>query len=137
VFVWIILQLAGVIVIAPMEQPLLIPVGLALVLLGISISVVARRTLGNNWANAYEYQMKQGQKLVTTGIYRYIRHPIYLGMIVFFIGAGMVAQSWLWVSSIAWFIPAYVQAKREEELPFGKAYAAYKKRTRMFIPFIW
>src|SRR5260221_12113784 len=63
--------------------------GILLVLLGMAISVSARVVLSTNWSNAYEYQIKKDQELITTGIYSLIRHPIYSGMTISFIGAEM------------------------------------------------
>lgn len=78
-------------------------IGMGLVLFGILITVSARIALSTNWSNAYEYQIKKGQELVGHGIYAYIRHPIYSGMTIMFIGAAMIAGSWLWVSFLGLF----------------------------------
>ncbi|MBI3366360.1 hypothetical protein HY041_01895, partial [Candidatus Roizmanbacteria bacterium] len=55
-------------------------IGLILLLIGMSISVLARKQLDTNWTHAYEYQIKKNHSLVIGGIYRYIRHPIYSGL---------------------------------------------------------
>jgi len=114
-------------------------VGILLLLSGFFICVIARRSLGANWVYGYEYQIKQKQTLVTTGIYRTIRHPIYVGLFLVYIGGELVAQSMLWMSFLVLIVPLYLQAKREEKILrryFGESYEIYKKRTSMFIPFL-
>src|SRR5689334_3421538 len=86
-------------------------VGFALVVLGIGIAIVARYQLGTNWANAWEYQVKKKQELVTNGIYAYIRNPIYTGLVTAIIGAELVAQSYVFIIALFYFIIAYKQSK--------------------------
>jgi protein-S-isoprenylcysteine O-methyltransferase Ste14 len=115
--------------------------GLAMIVASFIVLVPARRTLGDNWAHAVEYQIKPGQELVTSGIYRYVRHPIYSGLALGIIGVELVAHSYL----VFLFIPAlalasYLQAQREEELlikQFGSKYRDYMKHSAMFIPLLW
>jgi protein-S-isoprenylcysteine O-methyltransferase Ste14 len=115
--------------------------GFFLVVLGVGTAVVARRELGTNWANAYEYQIKKKQTLITSGIYAYIRNPIYTGLILATTGAELVAGSNLFLLFLAGgSLYAYIQSKREEkilEAHFGKEYRNYKKRSKMLIPFVF
>lgn len=114
--------------------------GLFLVALGFGIAFFARKTLGTNWAHAFEYQVKQKQELVTSGIYKYIRHPIYTGLIVGLIGGELVAKSCLVFSALIIIVGAYYQAKLEEKLllkHFGDKYKSYMAWTKMFIPYLW
>lgn len=78
--------------------------------------------------------------LVTGGIYRYIRHPQYLGIIL--VTSGLLIR-WITIpTAVMWPILAYLYyrlAKREEkemEATFGEAYSEYKRRVPMLIPFI-
>lgn len=139
-FIFVILQLMGF-TILPIHHFLKIYqyCGLVLVVLGLVVSVSARIVLASNWSNAYEYQVKKGQQLISDGIYAYIRHPIYTGMVCMFIGSEMVAGSWLWISFLALFVGAYAQGKREEKILlayFGNEYQKYMKHTKMLIPFV-
>lgn len=114
--------------------------GMLLIVLGIGISVIARREIAANWANGYEYQIKKGHELVMSGIYSYIRHPIYTGIALLLIGGELTAQSYLWISYMALFGVFYFQGKREEKLllsHFGKAYKTYMKKSKMLIPFVF
>lgn len=113
--------------------------GLLMVVVGILISIIARIELGNNWAHAAEYQIKQNHELITSGIYHYIRHPIYTGLTVAFTGAEIVAHSYLCVFFFFLILcRSYLSGKREEVLLcnyFGEKYQKYMKETKMFIPY--
>ncbi|HEX8932182.1 MAG TPA: isoprenylcysteine carboxylmethyltransferase family protein [Patescibacteria group bacterium] len=116
-------------------------VGICLVMLGTALGISARKTLGTNWAHAAEYQIKQQQTLVTQGVYKYIRNPIYIGLTLSLVGAELVAKSYLFlVLLVLGFGASYLQAKREEkilEMHFAKEYRDYKKRSKMLIPFLF
>lgn len=138
---FIALQLLGM-QILPFQQTLMTQIiGFLLVLAGTYITVWARITIGTNWAHAAEYQIKKDHELVTSGVYNFIRHPIYAGMFLSMLGAELVAGSYLFfVFLVLLPIPAYLQAKKEEKLltgHFGEAYKAYMKKTKMFLPYIW
>lgn len=136
----IILPLLGV-KILPMDHNSTVPLfGFVLVLLGIGICIIARKELGTNWANAAEYQVKQKQTLTTTGIYSYVRNPIYFGLLLAAIGAGLVGESYIFLIFMACSVFVYIQSKREEKIleeHFGKEYRDYKKRSKMLIPFVF
>jgi protein-S-isoprenylcysteine O-methyltransferase Ste14 len=138
--VFVLLQLLGWSVL-PFSGGLWIQlIGFALVVVGIGSAIAARYELGINWANSYEYQVKPKQRLVTSGIYSLIRNPIYSGMTMAVFGAELVAQSYLLFIGVLLFWEAYQQSKLEEkilEAHFGKEYTAYKKRSKMLIPFLW
>ena len=115
-------------------------IGLIIVIVGVGISISARKTLGSNWSHAVEYQVKKKQELVTTGIYSVIRHPIYAGLCLAIIGGELVAQSYGVFFGMALLGIGYWQAKKEEALlltHFGNAYKSYMKRTKMFLPYLW
>lgn len=111
-----------------------------MVIIGIGISVVARRILAANWVDASEYQIKKNQELVINGIYAYIRHPIYTGLMLALIGVELVVHSYVVFGfAVVLFIVFYMQGKREERLlekHFGEQYRVYMNRSSMFIPHI-
>ena len=115
--------------------------GLTLVIVSTVVSVWARRIIGHNWSHAAEYQIKKNHQLVETGIYQYIRHPIYTGIVLSIIGAELVAGSYLVIVFLVILpIVAYNQARKEEEIltkKFGQNYQRYMRNTKMFIPFVW
>jgi len=114
--------------------------GVILVIIGLIISISARVTLGTNWAHAAEYQIKKNQTLITNGIYKYIRNPIYTGLAIGVTGGELVANSYLFLLFPLFFFIAYKQAKLEEKIlekHFGKSYTEYKKKSKMLIPFVF
>ena len=134
-------QLIGLQVL-PFRSSVSVPIlGLALFVLGVSVSTLGRLALGTNWASSHEYQIKTDQTLVTSGVYRYIRHPIYVGVFLVYTGGGLVAQSYLFLFYAVLFVAiGHVWAKREEALlagSFGSAYMDYIKHTKRFIPFVY
>ena len=76
--------------------------------------------------------------LVSKGIYRYIRHPIYVGIYLFSVGLGCIFFAWLWFGVLLIFIPLwYIECKGEENQlisTYGEAYIHYQQRTGMFFP---
>ena len=116
-------------------------VGLVMASIGVVISVMGRHELGVNWAHGGEYQVKNNQELVTTGIYRYIRHPIYLGVMLAYGGGQIVAGSYLSIVFLILFTySSIVQAQKEEKLllhHFGQKYEDYMQKTKILIPFLY
>ena len=79
--------------------------------------------------------------LVTTGPYRLVRHPIYLGLSMLAMGEALAFASWpALLVLLAGIIPTFVwRAAAEEKLltgAFGEHYACYRKHTRMIIPYV-
>ncbi len=116
-------------------------IGFLAVLTGFAVSMSARRTLGANWAHGAEYQIKHNHELVTAGVYKYIRHPIYAGIFLSFIGAEIVAGSFIVVIFLITLpLTATYQAKHEEAIltkQFGAQYRTYMSKTARFIPGLW
>ena len=82
---------------------------------------------------------KEGGRLVTAGPYRWIRHPMYLAVLVTmaaFVAAGDAAQAVLWLL-LAGVLAA--KAVREERglVLAHPGYAAYRERTRAILPFVY
>ncbi len=121
------------------EYALLQLAGFGIVLVGWLIAIRGRYDLGTNWARSYDYQVKEKQELVTSGIYKYIRHPIYSGIALMFIGSELIVQSYMVIVYILLYIGAYIQASWEEKLlikHFGQKYINYMKSSKRFIPWI-
>jgi protein-S-isoprenylcysteine O-methyltransferase Ste14 len=136
----VVLQLLGF-ELLPFDFPYVSLGGFVLVVIGIVISINARRVLGANWAHAADYQIKKDHTLITKGVYGFIRHPIYTGLLFASVGAELVVESYLFLFVLLFMVFwSYSRGKREEkilEAHFGKAYADYKKRTKMLIPFLF
>ena len=81
-------------------------------------------------------------QLITTGAYRYIRHPLYLGSLISFIAIPMIFNSWGALLIVLFTtVPALnYRIKVEEQLMskhFGEDYRSYMKTTKKIIPGIW
>jgi protein-S-isoprenylcysteine O-methyltransferase Ste14 len=80
-------------------------------------------------------------KLVTTGLYRYIRHPMYGSLLIFGLGIFLKSISWqsfilLMIIAVALFITCKVEEK-EMKKKFGDEYENYITKTKMFIPYLY
>jgi protein-S-isoprenylcysteine O-methyltransferase Ste14 len=76
-------------------------------------------------------------RLITNGIYHYIRNPIYAGVSFTIFGLGLIlGHTGVVLAGLAWLLLCYVQSKREEELKakYNKGYDRYKKQTPLFVP---
>ena len=113
-------------------------VGLSIYLFGLVIAIVGRVQLGNNWVDLEDFTVLPEQKLVNKGIYKYIRHPIYIGDALLVIGLELALNSWLVVLGIG-LLPVIYRQALDEEAILSKAfpeYRDYKQQTKMFVPYL-
>jgi len=112
-------------------------VGLVLFALGLGLAVWARVHIGRNWGAPMTQKVEP--ELVTSGPYRLVRHPIYSGIIVAGIGTAF-GVSWLWLAVIAvagiYFVYAATIEERYLTEQFPDTYPAYKRSTKMLVPFV-
>jgi protein-S-isoprenylcysteine O-methyltransferase Ste14 len=113
-------------------------IGVVVYTLGLIIAIIGRIQLGNNWVNLEDYQVIGGQELVQTGIYSYIRHPIYTGDVLLILGLELALNSWLVLITIPLMIYVLKQTKAEEAILSQSFpnYEDYSRHTKMFIPYI-
>ena len=121
------------------KQPIFQTLGIILAILGLITAIAARRKLASNWSSNIEF--KKDHTLITTGIYAYMRHPIYTGIACMGIGTFLVFHSLLSLLFLFVMVTFCVfKLKKEEVLlmkHFPKEYPAYKKKTKALIPFIY
>jgi protein-S-isoprenylcysteine O-methyltransferase Ste14 len=113
--------------------------GMLLFGLGVLMTIASRRTLGDSWVDLEEATILPGHKLVTRGVYRYVRHPIYTADVLLFIGLQLCLNSWLVLAALA-LVPILVWRVRHEERQLSAAfpgYDEYRSRTKRFIPFLY
>lgn len=113
-------------------------IGTAMYVVGLLTAVAGRLQLGKNWANIEDSEVKPDQELLTTGIYRFVRHPIYGGDVLLLAGLELALNSWLVLGSL---VPLAVVVRRAaaEEAMLAREfprYVAYRERTKGFIPFV-
>jgi protein-S-isoprenylcysteine O-methyltransferase Ste14 len=120
------------------SNQLVVVLGLSLFLVGLLLAVWARLYLGKNWG--MPMTQKQDPELVTSGPYRYIRHPIYTGILLAMLGSSLASSLfWLTIFAISgiYFIYSAVMEEKLMTKQFPKAYPSYKTKTKMLVPFIF
>ncbi len=114
-------------------------VGLALTVIGFTILFVAMGTLW--WSHSPTLVIREGHQLITHGIYRFMRHPMYLGAITVCISVPVYASSLYGLLIMSALSPVFLnRIKIEERLltdEFGDAYRAYMGTAKRLIPFIY
>jgi protein-S-isoprenylcysteine O-methyltransferase Ste14 len=116
----------------------LVAAGVALYTLGLATAVAARLQLGRNWSDIEAAQVLPGQAIIRNGIYRYVRHPIYVGDLLLLAGLELALNSWL-VAGVIVLVPVVLsRALREEELLKRSlaGYREYCETSKRFIPFV-
>jgi protein-S-isoprenylcysteine O-methyltransferase Ste14 len=112
--------------------------GVGLSFLGFAFAFWARVHLGRNWG--IPMSLRQDHELITSGPYAYVRHPIYTGILLAMLGSALAMGSfWLVLFALA-FLYFLISARTEETMMLGQfpqAYPAYRRRTRMLIPFVF
>ena len=96
--------------------------------------------LGTNWSITLE--VREQHRLITQGVYRRIRHPMYLALVLFSMGHALVIPNWVAGPSnlVAFVILFALRVHAEEQMmgdKFGDEYSAYRARTKRLVPGIW
>ncbi|TGP96376.1 isoprenylcysteine carboxylmethyltransferase family protein [Mesorhizobium sp. M8A.F.Ca.ET.213.01.1.1] len=113
-------------------------VGMLMTVAGMLFLVWARQSLGRNWSQTVS--AKQGHELVTSGPYRYVRHPMYTGGLLAGIGSAValggpfVFLLILLGAIFVWRVGAEVRLMARQ---FPDEFPTYVERTKALIPFVW
>lgn len=107
---------------------------------GILIRWRAKRTLGRFFTA--RVAILPNHRLIQHGLYRYVRHPGYLGILLFFLGwpllvGHLLALPFFWLPTLVAYL---YRIKVEEEAlreAFGALYRDYERRTARLLPFLW
>jgi protein-S-isoprenylcysteine O-methyltransferase Ste14 len=147
----IVLQGAGYATVWIIERPLFSPilemptwaeVVLAIVTVTIAAGSIwlvfsAVRTLGGQWA--YVARVTEGHRLVTEGAYRWVRNPIYTGMLGMMIATGLAVSSWIAfpISIVVFGFGTHILISRGEKIlhsEFGAQWDEYKRHVSAVLP---
>jgi protein-S-isoprenylcysteine O-methyltransferase Ste14 len=114
--------------------------GLIVMWLGLAIRVWAIATLGEVFRTTVE--VDPGQTVVSSGPYRWVRHPSYSGLLLIVAGCGLAAGDWLALAVCALLpLPALLRRIQVEEAELtgvlGDRYRAYQRQTKRLIPGLW
>jgi protein-S-isoprenylcysteine O-methyltransferase Ste14 len=116
---------------------ILAAIGAVLFACGLALAIWARLNLGSNWGMPMTQRAEPD--LVTSGPYRFVRHPIYSGLLLALLGTALV-NSLLGLIVVALLVAYFYYSGTVEErnltATFPVAYPEYKSRTKMLIPFL-
>jgi protein-S-isoprenylcysteine O-methyltransferase Ste14 len=118
--------------------PAFLVAGTVLLAAGLGFSVWARRHLGRNWsANVV---VKEDHALVRTGPYRYVRHPIYTGLLLALLGMAVAIGEWRGLVGVLFALVAFARKSGEEEKRMRETfpeYEQYRRETAALVPFVY
>ena len=110
--------------------------GVPLIIIGVIIYIYHMGIQSGHWGS----QKQNMNTFIKDGLYKYIRHPIYLSIILIHLGVALCMNSWVYLAYTLALVTPYVyfHAAVEDELLKEKLpeYAESMKRTKMFIPYI-
>lgn len=114
--------------------------GLLILIAGLAIRWTAVLNLGK--AFSANVAIRDAQRMQDTGLYRYVRHPSYLGLELIFFAIGIYSRNWISLAIV--LIPptlALLYRIRVEEAAlreaFGEEYIAYSRRTKRLVPGVY
>jgi protein-S-isoprenylcysteine O-methyltransferase Ste14 len=114
--------------------------GLVLIVIGVVIRWSAVRTLDKYFT--VDVTILNDHKLIRSGLYKYVRHPSYLGLLIAVLGLGVTMVNWL--STIVMLVPHLIvillrinEEERALEERFGDDYRVYCKETKRLIPLVY
>jgi protein-S-isoprenylcysteine O-methyltransferase Ste14 len=114
--------------------------GCLLAMAGATLVLRSRAELGAAWS--FVPKADQARGLVTTGPYRLVRHPIYLGLILLALGQALAFSSWLaGLIVLVGILPTFAWRGGAEETllsrTFGERYVLYRRQTKLIIPYLF
>jgi len=113
--------------------------GFSLLVLGGGLAFWSVIALGRLYSA--DVTIQQDHRLVTTGPYRYLRHPRYLGVLIATVGISLVFRSWLGLGASVLLLGVLLMRIKDEEAllqkEFGKEWTAYCRRSWRLFPFIY
>lgn len=123
----------------PLHSLLLVAGGLCLAF-GLWLFRCSHADLGTNWSITLE--LREQHQLITQGVYRWSRHPMYLALLVYSVGLALVLPNWVAGPSylLAMLVVIAARLRPEEQMlrqAFGERFDGYAKSTKCLIPGIW
>lgn len=111
--------------------------GLAVCAAGVATVIASLRALGRNWSDLVT--LKRDHQIVQTGPYRWVRHPLYSGLLLAVAGSALTVHTVVaYVCVPLLFLGFLLKAGQEESLLQGRfrEYSDYRQRVKAFIPFV-
>ena len=134
-----ILWLPFPIILSPLVQTISLILGSLLFFSGLGLILWGRLTLGKHYyvSTSLGAPLFMDHQLITTGPFAFVRHPMYLGILLAGMGGIFLYRTWTMVFITANFFGLLVRVKREEEAlakEFGEQWQAYSSRVPAFLP---
>lgn len=111
-------------------------VGAGVVVIALALLIWAHQTLSASFSGNLE--IREQHKLITTGPYQWIRHPIYTAIMLWALGLALITANWFVAClPIAFAVFFWLRVPLEEKMMlegFGNEYGEYLKRTARFLP---
>ncbi len=121
-------------------QPVMGVLGTLTMIAFLVMFYLSHKHLANNWSVSLE--IRKDHKLVDSGVYRHIRHPMYASFFLWGLAQFLLIPNWIagtsGLASVAWLY--FSRIENEEDMMrerFGKAYEEYGKKTARLIPKIY
>ena len=121
-------------------HPAAFAAGVAFLAWGLWLLHRSHADLGANWSITLE--VREGHRLVTEGVYRRVRHPMYAALFLYSVGQALAVPNWVAGPSylVTFGLLFLLRLRHEERMmrdTFGTAYDDYAARTRRLVPGVW
>ena len=121
-------------------RPVPLAAGIVCFVVGLWLFHRSHADLGTNWS--VTLQVRENHSLITQGVYRRIRHPMYAALFLYSIGQLLVLLNWIAGPSylLTFGILYALRVRAEERMmleEFGADYAAFMARTKRLVPGVW
>jgi protein-S-isoprenylcysteine O-methyltransferase Ste14 len=115
-------------------------VGVALFSLGLWLFYRSHADLSTNWSVSLD--IREDHQLITSGVYRHLRHPMYSAILLQAVGQALIAPNWIvgTVYLCAFLLMCALRLGLEEQMmlqQFGERYEIYRRDSHRLIPFLW
>jgi len=121
---------------ATLDSPIVDWVGFVVGVVGLGLCGIAQATMGSSWRVGIDHDRET--KLVTRGLYQWIRNPTYLGLHLLNLGLWLIWPTTLVAAyAVLFFVVMDIQVRCEEEFLMGvhgEEFTAYRSRTRRYFP---
>jgi protein-S-isoprenylcysteine O-methyltransferase Ste14 len=112
--------------------------GVLLCAAGVALVIAARRALGPNWSDLVV--LKRNHQLVRSGPYRWIRHPLYSGVLLAVLGSAITVATRIAYLTVPVLLMGFAVKSRQEENLLERSfpeYGVYRRRVKGFIPLLF
>lgn len=121
-------------------RPAALVAGIVLLLLGLWLLYRSHADLGSNWSVTLE--VREGHRLITGGVYRHVRHPMYLALLAYGLGQALALPNWVagpaYLAGVLCLVTFRIgPEERMMTEAFGTDYEGYRGRTGRLLPRLW